>query len=183
MTTTANDYKLNDARRRICSLLDAYPPGEWTLEESRAVLATLAEIVGARQSVARVLAEADQIRSQGAQAIPDTPADPEAAALDLIVRSAEPLDDPVVSAGVQEFAALLEVESTFAGMSWPDAREAATMIAFDAVLLLGKAVDSLRRRATDALAGCDGRPWEDRDAVARALNIAAKVLKAFTDDD
>jgi hypothetical protein len=44
----------------------------------------------------------------------------EAAALDLIVRSTEVLDDPVVSTGVQEFAVLLEVEGAFTGMSWPD---------------------------------------------------------------
>ncbi|MDT5187493.1 MAG: hypothetical protein QOI29_5651 [Mycobacterium sp.] len=44
-------------------------------------------------------------------------------------------------------------------------------------------VDSLRRRAADALAGCDGKPWQDREAVARALNIAAKLLEAFTGDD
>jgi hypothetical protein len=92
------------------------------------------------------------------------------------VRAGEVLDDPVVSAGVQEFALLLEVEGACAGMSWPDAREAAKAIAFDSVLLRGKAVESLRRRATDALAGSDGRPWQDRDAAARALNIAAEVL-------
>jgi hypothetical protein len=61
-------------------------------------------------------------------------------------------------------------------MSRPDAREAAKAIAFDSVLLRGKAVESLRRRATDALAGSDGRPWQDRGAAARALNIAAEVL-------
>jgi hypothetical protein len=108
--------------------------------------------------------------------VPDNPADPEAAALELIVRSTEVLDDPVVSAGVQEFALLLDVEGAFTGMSWPDARGAATLIAFDSVLLLSKAVDSLRRRATDALAGCDRGLWQDRGAAARALNIAAKVL-------
>jgi hypothetical protein len=108
--------------------------------------------------------------------VPDNPADPEAAALELIVRSTEVLDDRVVSAGVQEFALLLDVEGALAGMSWPDARQAAAAIAFDSVLLLGKAVESLRRRATDALAGCDGKPWEDQWAAARALNIAAEVL-------
>jgi hypothetical protein len=114
--------------------------------------------------------------------VPDNPADPEAAALDLIVRSTEVLDDPVVTEGVEEFALLLEIEGAFTGMSWPDAREAAKAIAFDAVLLLGKAVESLRLRAAAALAGSDGRPWQDRGAAARALTIAAKVLAELVDE-
>jgi hypothetical protein len=181
MTTHTSDHELNDVHRRIRNILNVYPAGTWTLDEWKIVLAALAEIVRGRPHPFRdVVAEADAIKSQGLEAIPD---DPEAAALDLIVCSTEVLADPVVSAGVQEFAVLLEVEGAFTGMSWPDARRAATVIAFDAVLLVSKAVESLRRRATEALAGDDGEPWEDREAVARALNIAAKVLEASTDGD
>jgi hypothetical protein len=140
--TTPIDYRLRDVQRRIRNMLAAYPPSEWDEEESRIVLDALSVIVRGRKSAARVLAEAEQIRSLGPQVIPDDPANPEAAALDLVVRSAEELGDPDDTSGLQEFALLLEVEGAFAGMSWPDAREAAKVIAFDAVLLLGEAVDS-----------------------------------------
>jgi len=38
----------------------------------------------------------------------------------LIVRAAEPLDDPIDAEGLRESAALLDVEGPFAGMSWRD---------------------------------------------------------------
>jgi hypothetical protein len=38
------------------------------------------------------------------------------------------------------------------------------------------AAEILRNRARRVLAGSDGMPWDNRDAVVRALNIAATVL-------
>lgn len=48
-------YQIDDIHRRIRNILDQYPAGDWTLEESRSVLVVLAEIVRGRQSVGDVV--------------------------------------------------------------------------------------------------------------------------------
>ena len=65
---------------------------------------------------------------------PDDPADPHAAALELIVRLPEVvMGDSGARTVLQELAAMLDAEAAFAGMSWHDARHAATAIVVDAL--------------------------------------------------
>jgi len=109
--------------------------------------------------------------------VPDHPADPEAAALELIVRI--PIDvlghDCPSREALQEFTALLSAEGAFTGMSWHDAKHAATAIVFDATSR-DDGVAFLRQRANRVRAGTDGITWDDPARMARALTIAATVL-------
>jgi hypothetical protein len=109
--------------------------------------------------------------------VPHSPTDPEAAALELIVRM--PADvlghlSPTRET-LQEFAALLSAEGAFTGMSWHDARHAATAIIFDATNR-DDGAGFLRGRADRVRAGTDGMTWDDPAAMARALSVAATVL-------
>jgi hypothetical protein len=109
--------------------------------------------------------------------VPDHPADPEAAALELIVRI--PIDvlgrDCPSREVLQEFTALLSAEGAFTGMSWHDAKHAATAIIFDATSRDDGAA-FLRQRANRVRAGTDGITWDDPAKMARALTTAATVL-------
>jgi hypothetical protein len=109
--------------------------------------------------------------------VPTNPADVEAAALELIVRMpGEVLHTPAEMIEVlQEFCGMLQLEGCFAGLCWADAKNIAAAVAFDAITR-DDAADFLRNRARNVLAGTDNMPWENRDGVARALNIAATVL-------
>lgn len=109
--------------------------------------------------------------------VPDNPADPEAAALELIVRIPGELlghDSPPTEV-LQDFASLLDAEGAFAGLSWHDARHAASVIMVDAINQ-ADAPAVLLRRAERVLDGTDNMPWDDRVGMARALRIGAKVL-------
>jgi hypothetical protein len=110
-------------------------------------------------------------------AVPDHPADPEAAALELIVRiPADVLGHDCPSReALQEFTALLSAEGAFTGMSWHDAKHAATAIIFDATSRDDGAA-FLRQRANRVRAGTDGITWDDPAKMARALTIGATVL-------
>ena len=104
----------------------------------------------------------------------DNPAKPEAAALELIVRLPEAImGDSGVRVILQELAALLDAEAAFTGMSWHDAKHAATAIVVDA---LGRddAAGCLRARAQRV--GHDGMAWDDPAKMARALSIGAMML-------
>ena len=108
--------------------------------------------------------------------VPDDPADPEAAALELIVRvPTDVLGHDSPRDALQDFASLLHAEDCFAGMSWHDARHAATVIICDAINQ-DDAPAVLRDRAARVLDGTDNMTWDDRDAMARALTIGAEVL-------
>jgi hypothetical protein len=108
--------------------------------------------------------------------VPDHPDNPEAAALELIVRMPEVVTGDASARDIlQELTSMLEVEGTFTGMSWHDAKHAAVAIVVDALerddsaeFLLGRA-----RRARD---GSDGMRWDDPAAMERALTIGAKVI-------
>jgi len=50
MTTTEDSYQIDDVHRRIRNILKACPATSWTLDESQAVLDTVAGIVRARQA-------------------------------------------------------------------------------------------------------------------------------------
>ena len=76
---------------------------------------------------------------------------------------------------LQDFASLLHAEGALAGLSWHDARHAATAIVVDAVNR-DDAAQSLRGRADRARDGSDGMPWDDREGMVRALSIGAQVL-------
>ncbi len=108
---------------------------------------------------------------------PENPADVEAAALELIVRlPAEVLHVPPEGCeALQEFCGVLQLEGCFADLSWADAKAIAAAVSFDACTR-DDAADFLRNRARNALSGVDNMPWENREAAARAMNIAARVL-------
>jgi hypothetical protein len=106
--------------------------------------------------------------------VPDHPADPHAAALELIVCLPEAvMGDSRARKTLQELTAILDAEATFAGMSWHDAKHAATAIVVDA-LERDDAAGFLRARAERV--GDDGMAWDDPAKMARGLSIAAKVL-------
>jgi hypothetical protein len=109
--------------------------------------------------------------------VPTNPADVEAAALELIVRMpGDILHAPAeITEVLQEFCGVLQLEGCFAGLSWIDAKAIAAAVSFDAVTR-DDAADFIRNRARNVLAGTDNMPWENPEAAARALNIAATVL-------
>lgn len=80
------------------------------------------------------------------------PADPESAALDLIVQAAEAVGGTALRAVLQDLTGALQVEGAFAGLVWDDARLAAAAIAYDA-LTDDDPVGSLRIRAGSMRAG------------------------------
>ena len=109
-------------------------------------------------------------------AVPDAPADPEHAALDLIVRlPREILHVERFTDVLQEYCSLLHAEGCFAGLSWRDAKQVAVAVSFD-VCARADAQEFLHGRARNVLAGRDGMTWDDRDGAARALTVAAQVL-------
>ncbi|MBV8786441.1 MAG: hypothetical protein JOZ00_07105 [Mycobacterium sp.] len=109
--------------------------------------------------------------------VPDNPADPEAAALELIVRV--PTDvlghESPGRETLQEFAGLLSAEGVFAGMSWHDAKHAAMAIMFDAINR-DDAAEFLRWRADRVRVDADGKAWDDSGAMIRAFTAAAATL-------
>jgi len=108
--------------------------------------------------------------------VPNSPADPEAAALELIVRvPAEVLHTDAFTPVLQDYCGVLHAEGAFAGLAWDDARRVAAAVSFDACTRDDAAAFE-RNRARNVLAGVDGSPWRNREGAARALNIAATVL-------
>jgi hypothetical protein len=102
----------------------------------------------------------------------DPDADPENAALQLIIRlPAKILHSESLSHVWHAYAAVLAEEHAFTGLGWPDAKLCASMIA--AAITRPDAPDVLRNHARDALAGTDRIAWRNRDLVARAFVIAA----------
>ena len=114
-----------------------------------------------------------------AYTVPKHPTDPEAAALELIVRLPVEVLHPqfphMLTEVLQDYCGVLPTEGAFAGLSWADAKNIAAAVSFDAVTRDG-AADFIRNRARNVLAGTDNRAWHNRDGAARALNIAATVL-------
>jgi hypothetical protein len=109
--------------------------------------------------------------------VPDNPADPEAAALELIVRlPGDIFHTDAFTTVLQDYCGALDVEGAFAGLSWADAKQVAAAVSFDVVSRANDAAPFLRNRARNVLAGTDNMPWENRQRAARALNIAAAVL-------
>ena len=74
----------------------------------------------------------------------------------------------------QYLAAMLDAEYAFTGMSWHDAKNAATAIMAD---VLGRDDDAefLHARAERAENRSDGMAWNDPAKIARAFSIAATV--------
>jgi hypothetical protein len=123
--------------------------------------------------------------------VPDNPADPEAAALELIVcmptsaptRLTEAAEAAGLAEVLQDYTGMLHAEGAFAGLSWADAKPVAAAICFD-ICLRENAVDFMRWRAGKILGGgTDNMPWCSREGAARALNIAATVLGLCTVSD
>lgn len=112
----------------------------------------------------------------------DSPTDPAAAALDMILRV--PLEffdegDPgPLTAVLQDYCGLLDAEGIFDGLPWHDAKYIAAAVGFDVCARGDDAADSLRSRATRALCGTDGMTWADKTAAARAFNVSARMLGA-----
>jgi hypothetical protein len=103
------------------------------------------------------------------------PADPESAALDLIVRPPEAATGRTAFRAVlQDLAGVLHAEGALAGLAWADARLVAGAVSFDACTAADP-VASLRRRAAVVRAG-RGPRCVDLAAIAGALDTAAAVL-------
>ena len=102
------------------------------------------------------------------------PADPETAALDLLVRIAEAVPGATALRAVLcDFAAALHIEGALAGLSTTaDARLAAATIA-ETLVTAEDPVGTLRIRAAVIRAGC----WDctNPDALAQVLDAAASV--------
>jgi hypothetical protein len=105
-------------------------------------------------------------------------ADPHAAALDHLVRAPEAMTGMRFRGLLQDLAAILDAEGALNGLGWPDARQVAATISFDAMVADDPSV-TLRSRAQLVLARRDGQPWCDRTGVVRALNVAATVLDTW----
>jgi hypothetical protein len=105
------------------------------------------------------------------------PADPESAALDLLVQAAEDATGSTAFRAVlQDLAGLLHAEGALAGLEWMDARLVAAAVSFD-VCTAADPVGSLRRRAAAMRSG-RGRPrCVDPAGIAQALDVAATVLE------
>lgn len=110
------------------------------------------------------------------------PAEPESAALDLIVQAAEnATGSTAFRAPLQTLAGLLHAEGALSGLAWVDARLVAAAVSFD-VCTAADPVRSLRRRsaAVRAGGGLKGvrltQPLVDPAGVAQALDVAATVL-------
>jgi len=111
--------------------------------------------------------------------VPDHPADPEGAALELIVRlPADILHTTRFTAELQDYCSVLDAEGCFSGLTWADAKQIAAAVSFD-VVTRDDAADFLRNRARNVLAGTDNMPWDNRQGAARALTIAAATVLAF----
>lgn len=108
---------------------------------------------------------------------PTDPADPVAAALDVVVRLPEllkPHHRPPTDA-LQELAAMLDIASVFAGLTWPDAKTVAAVVVCDAIIS-DAAAAMLQKRAAQALSGADHQDWRNSVRVAQAFWLAAEVL-------
>lgn len=104
------------------------------------------------------------------------PADPEVAALDLIVQAAEAATGSTAFRAVlQDLAGALHAEGALAGLAWGDARLVAAAISYDACMVDDPA-RSLRSRAVSMRAGRPRVRCANRAGVARALDVAATVL-------
>jgi hypothetical protein len=104
-----------------------------------------------------------------------TPADPESAALELIVQAAEAATgSSAFRAVLQDLAGALHVEGALAGLAWVDARLVAAAISYDACTAADP-VGSLRLRAAAVRAG-RGPRCVDPGGVVQALDVAATVL-------
>jgi hypothetical protein len=109
------------------------------------------------------------------------PTNPEAAALDLIVRIAEAVPRATaLRAVLQEFAGALQLEGALTGLAaMSDARLAAAMIV-EAVCVADDPVFALRIRAASMRAGCwDDPRCGDAEGLAQALDVAASVWDAL----
>lgn len=104
-------------------------------------------------------------------AISTPPADPESAALDLLVQAADTATGSTAfHALLQDLAGALHAEGALSGLSWADARLVAAAVSFEA-----DPIGSLRGRAAAVRAG-RGPRCANRSGVARALDVAATVL-------
>ncbi|MCA2253873.1 amino acid aminotransferase [Mycobacterium intracellulare] len=107
-------------------------------------------------------------------AISTAPADPESAALNLIIQAAEAATgSTALRAVLQDLAGALHAEGALAGLAWADARLVAAAVSFDACTAVDP-VGSLRRRAAVVRAGRGPRCVDA--GVAQALDVAATVL-------
>jgi hypothetical protein len=103
------------------------------------------------------------------------PADPESAALELLVRSAETATGSTAFRAVlQDVAGALHAEGALVGLAWSDARLVAAAVSFDACTAADP-VASLRRRAA-ALRTGRGPRCVNPAGIAQALDVAATVL-------
>jgi hypothetical protein len=106
------------------------------------------------------------------------PADPESAALDLLVRAAETATGSTAFRAVlQDLAGALQAEGALSGLAWSDARLVAAAVSFE-TCTAADPVESLRRRAAAVRSG-RGPRCVDPVGIAQALDVAATVLEVM----
>jgi hypothetical protein len=76
---------------------------------------------------------------------------------------------------LQDYCSVPHADGAHAGLEWADARQIAAAVTWMSSAAMS-AADFLRNRARNVLADVDGMVWQNREAAARALNIAATVL-------
>jgi hypothetical protein len=104
------------------------------------------------------------------------PADPETAALNLLVDAAETATGSTAFRAVlQDLAGALSAEGALAGLAWADAQLATAAIAYDACMV-DDPVRSLRSRAASLRTGYRLR-CANPEGIAQALDVAAAVLE------
>jgi hypothetical protein len=85
--------------------------------------------------------------------MPSAPSDPEAAALELIVRlPGQIMHTDALTEVLQDYCGMLHAEGAFAGLSWDDAKNVVAAVSFD-VTTRDDAADFIRNRARNVLAG------------------------------
>lgn len=99
--------------------------------------------------------------------LPDNPADPAAAALDLLVQFPElsGRDDPETVAGFRDLAMMIQLEGIFEGMDWNDARHAVALLG---VVLIDPGPQELPARAA-WIRGAGSGPLHEPERIAVAF--------------
>jgi hypothetical protein len=106
------------------------------------------------------------------------PADPESAALDLLVDAAETVTGGAAFRPVlQDLAGVLLVEGVLTGLAWADAQLAAAAISYETCTATDPARE-LRSRAASLRAGYRLR-CADPEGIAQALDAAANAVNTL----
>jgi hypothetical protein len=80
----------------------------------------------------------------------------------------------IITGLLQDYCGALQVEGAFAGLSWHDAKTVAATVSCD-ITHRTDAAEFIQSRADRVITGSDTMVWDNREGVAHALHIAAKL--------